>query len=306
MKCIICENTIFEELFQGRDLLHGVEGTFHLLRCKQCSLATLSPILQPDELDKYYPPGYISFPKAVADEHNILRRLDRWYGIEKRCQQVIRRAKRPGKLLDIGCATGVFLHGMQQHGWDCYGVEPSVHASAYARDRFNLPVFTGFLEESNFQNQTFDVITMWDVLEHVPNPKQVLEMIHTLLNPGGWLVISMPNSQAWERYIFGKYWAGWDVPRHFYVYDPKTVSQLLLQQCFDVKEIVSFTGRHGVLVLNMQFWMQDWHSPEWVKNGILEISRSIFARLITYPFYAVADTLNRSSIMTIFAQKKSL
>ena len=301
--CDLCHHSHFKALFQGSDRLHGKPGDFWVLECEDCGLYSLYPQPNQDQIAEYYPNTYISFPKAIEDEKSLLRRLDRSYGLEKRCREIIRCAGKRGRILDVGCATGIFLNGMRQRGWICLGVEPSFYAVNYARGRFHLEVYEGYLEDVEYPDEWFDAITMWDVLEHVPNQEQVLDKIGHLLKRDGWLVISLPNAESWERFIFQKYWAGWDVPRHFHIFTPKTITRLLESRGFKVEKIKSFTGRHGVLVLNFQFLITEWKVPIWVKRIILTIIRSLFARVLTYPYYMVADACNKSSIMTVFAKK---
>jgi len=301
--CDLCHHSHFKALFLGSDRLHGKPGDFWVLECEDCGLYSLYPQPNQDQIAEYYPNTYISFPKAIEDEKSLLRRLDRSYGLEKRCREIIRCAGKRGRILDVGCATGIFLNGMRQRGWICQGVEPSSYAVNYARERFHLEVYEGYLEDVEYPDEWFDAITMWDVLEHVPNQEQVLDKIGRLLKRDGWLVISLPNAESWERFIFQKYWAGWDVPRHFHIFTPKTITRLLESRGFKVEKIKSFTGRHGVLVLNFQFLITEWKVPIWVKRTILTIIRSLFARVLTYPYYMVADACNKSSIMTVFAKK---
>ncbi len=293
-------------LFEGRDRLHGKEGRFTIVECTNCGLFYLNPKPDSTEIDRYYPEDYISYPKAIEDESSKFRKLDRRYGLYKRCNEVIKRTGKAGRILDVGCATGIFLYGMKQRGWETFGVEPSHHAAEFARKRFNLEVVEGYLEEANFESSYFDVVTLWDVLEHVPSPRETLKEISRILKPGGWLVLSLPNPDSWERSWFGKYWAGWDVPRHFHIFNQDTLTHYLQTADLKLVEISSFTGRHGVLVLNTQFWLTDSRLSPTVKKWILGTIKSLPARLLTYPFYNMADRLNKSSIMSAFAQKQRL
>lgn len=301
--CVYCGSKEFRTLHPGRDRLHGLEGKFSVDSCAACGLISVHPRLTLAEVDKYYPTNYVSYPTAIEDEKSWLKRMDRTYGREKRCHAVMKRCGNTGRILDIGCATGIFLHGMKQHGWECYGIEPSAFAAQYAHERFQLNVFQGYLEESSFPEASFDVVSMWDVLEHVADPASTLAQIARLLKPDGWLVLTMPNADAWERHIFGENWVGWDVPRHFNIFTPKTITNQLNPSNFAVREIVSFTGRHGALVLSVQFCLADKNIPGWLKTGLIKVMQSLVMRAFTYPFYIVADRLNRSSIMTIFAQR---
>jgi SAM-dependent methyltransferase len=290
---------------EGRDRLHHVEGDFRLMQCENCGLICLNPRPSANDISRFYPPDYISFPTAVDDEPSQLRRLDRRFGVHKRCRKVIKRAGKSGRLLDVGSATGVFLNAMRQRGWDVYGVEPAKHAAEYARKRFNLQVQEKHLEEAEFDDGFFNVITMWDVLEHVSFPDQILEKAFRLLQPGGWLIMTLPNPDSCERRWFGKYWAGWDVPRHFHIFSRNTLARYLNEAGFGQMEVASFTGRHGVLILSVNFWMTDWKAPEQIKRALNKIIISIPARILTWPLYCLADRLNISSIMSVFAQKKN-
>lgn len=302
-RCNLCGETEARPLVEGRDRLHGNPTPFRLVQCTRCGLIYLSPRPSPDELGAYYPEDYISFPGAIQDEPSGLRRLDRAYGVHKRCQQVIRRAGAHGRLLDVGCATGIFLDGMRQRGWEVMGLEPNRHAAQYARQRLGLDVRESYLEEAGLEAEAFDAITLWDVLEHVPYPDRTLAEVRRLLRPGGLLVLSLPNPDSWERHLFGRYWAGWDMPRHFHIFSQATLSRYLRQARFGEIEVASFTGRHGVLALSIQFWMTDWKTPAWFRRWMTQVVRSLPARALTWPWFNLADRLNKSSIMTVFARK---
>jgi len=304
MKCIVCESEDFVLKFTGRDLLLNLEGDFHLFECKKCKLVTLEPKLSADELDKFYPKEYISFPLSISSERNIFRKIDRQFGVVKRVARILRKQKVPGKILDIGCATGVFLNEMKNKGWESYGIEPNAFAANYAKDQFGLKITNKSFEESNFSGSYFDVITMWDVLEHVISPDWVLQEVYRILKPNGLLVISMPNSDSIDRKIFGKYWAGWDIPRHNNVFNSKNINSYLSKFNFHLEEISSFTGRHGVLVLSINFYLNKIKQSERGKRIINFFMKSIFVRAVTYPYFMIIDRFNKSSIMTLFARKK--
>ena len=301
--CNLCGSQKAHILFTGPDRLHGSRDEFNLMECQECGLIYLSPRPGPDEIDHYYPADYQPFLKAIEDEPTLFKRLDRRYGLFRRCNEVTKRAGRSGIVLDIGCATGIFLEGMRVRGWEAQGVELSEFAAKYARERFHLHVTTGTLEEAGYPENQFDLATMWDVLEHVPDPASTLAEIHRILKPGGWLVLSLPNPLAWERFWFKQFWAGWDVPRHFQLFTPEVLERYLNNAGLKLVEVHSFTGRHGVLVLSVQMWLTSKNYPDRTKRLIMTIMKSLLARIITYPFYLFSDSLNRSSIMAVFAKK---
>jgi len=304
-KCVNCGSQDYQFLHRGKDRLHGIGGEFSVDICTQCGLNAIHPKLSLNEMEKYYPTDYVSFPKAVEDEKFSLKRLDRKIGIKRRCKVINQRVEKTGRILDIGCATGNFLRGMQEFGWDCYGIEPSEYAANYAIKRFNLQVIHGYLTEHLFEENYFDVVSLWDVFEHLPEPKNDLSIIKTILKPGGMLIITTPNVDSWGRKIFKEHWVGWDVPRHYHVFSPITIEDILNRSSFTTKEIISFTGRHGAFLISLQFLLLEKQIPTWRKKLIFTICRSLFFRVMAYPFFLWAERSNHSSIMTVFAKKEA-
>ncbi|MEM7476272.1 MAG: class I SAM-dependent methyltransferase [Planctomycetota bacterium] len=130
------------------------------------------------------------------------------------------------RLLEIGCAHGGYLERAKEAGWTVDGVEPNEAAAKTARNR-GLQVASGFLHESEIGKDQRECVVMWMVLEHVPDPKETLERISEILDEGGTLVFSVPNAATWERWLFGRFWLGYDAPRHLQVFSAKSVSRLL-------------------------------------------------------------------------------
>mgnify|MGYP003768332027 CR=1 FL=1 len=137
-----------------------------------------------------------------------------------------RAGEKPGTLLDIGAGTGFFLHFMQKYGWSVTGTEKSDEARRFARDEWNLPLLP---DQSLFSmpEQSFDVITLWHVMEHLHDPEKYLAAISRLLKPTGCLFIALPNPSSADAVHYGKYWAAWDVPRHLWHFSPDHICRLL-------------------------------------------------------------------------------
>ncbi len=304
VSCNLCGADDSKLVLEGKDRLHGIEGTFRLVRCRHCGLIYLNPRPGRDEMARYYPSDYIAYYRAIEDEPSFLRRLDRRYGLHKRCREVIRRVGGPGHLLDVGCATGVFLDGMRQRGWTVAGIEVNAEAARYAQKRLGLEVFVGELEEAGYPDAGFDVVTLWDVLEHVRDPRRTLEEIARILQPSGLLVLSLPNPDCLEARLFGLYWAGWDVPRHLYIFSRSVLERLLAEAGFQLQEVSSFTGRYYVLVLSTQLCLAEHLASQRLRQLILAVMRSWPARALALPWYALADRWNQSSVMTVFARRR--
>ena len=301
--CINCGKQSYRFIYSVHDRLHGLPGEFKILRCVHCGLYTLRPKLTTEAIKAYYPKEYIAYVKAVEDEPGFIQYLDRLLAREKRVRQIIKRSKAPGRILDVGCATGILLSGMQRRGWECYGVEPDLKSAEYACQRFGLDIYPGYLEDALYSENFFDVVTMMDVLEHVYDPINTLQEVNRILKNGGILIGSLPNADAWERYLFGPYWVGWEVPRHYRTFTPETIQQLLKAQGFKEVEIFSFTGRQGAFLISLKFWMQDWHVPNWIKKLVSGIFGSFPIRVAMLPGFYLSERMNKSTILSFLARK---
>lgn len=298
--CFICGSNDWKQLYQAKDLLHDIEGQFCLYECPSCGLVANQPKLSSQDIEKYYPEDYIAYPIAVDEEKEWHTKLDRQRGVRRRCDFAIHESgKTTGAILDVGCATGVFLKGMQDCGWDAWGIEPSDYAAHYAVEKLGLKVTHDYLKADSFEAGQFDLVTLWDVFEHLPNPVETLEICRTILKPGGVLLLSLPNPQSWDRHFFKEAWSGWDVPRHYYVYKPLSLTQLLDNHGFRFQRIKSFTGRHGAMGISWDFWLKNKGKSEKARDRFSKFFHSYAVRALTYPYFMFADAINRSASMTL-------
>jgi SAM-dependent methyltransferase len=303
-KCSICGSDKFKTLFIGKDRMFGFPGKFNVDECLTCGVISTHPSLSINDVNKYYPENYDPFQKAIEDEKSWLLKINRTAGVIKRCKSVLKQSpiKRSGKILDIGCSTGVFLNKMSEYGWECFGVEPSDYAADYARHRFNLSVITSYLTQDLFPDNFFDIITLWDVFEHMSYPIPSLDLMMNYLKPGGLLVITTPNSSSWGRRIWKEYWAGWDIPRHYNVFNSKLLKLVLQRSGFQVVSSQSFTNNYGLLLLSLQFFLHE-QTYERISNITLKVFQSLPFRLLAYPYIWISSLTGKSSSMTLFAKK---
>ncbi|MEM9775017.1 MAG: class I SAM-dependent methyltransferase [Chloroflexota bacterium] len=257
-----------------------------------------------DELSAYYPDNYDPYQRGVVDELSAIQKLSRDHEMSRRSERIDRYFDQPGKVLDIGCATGLFLGAMQQNGWECTGIEPSQYASEYARSQYGLEVVTGTLEDTQMPSNSFDVVTMWDVLEHVDDPMETLNEVNRLLKPNGLLVVSLPNPNSVEASIFGDSWIGWDRPRHLNIFSTEVIKKYLDKTGYQFEKVESFGGRLALTLMSMDFWIvsKNYNIQRWQKIRTF-IYNPVF-RVLTWPIYRVLGALNRLTIMTVFAFKK--
>lgn len=301
--CPMCDADAPAPLMEGADLLHPGDEVFRLVTCGRCGHIYQNPRPTEAAIGRYYPDDYLPFLGAVEDEARWWKRRERAYGRHMRCSAVHRAVGRPGRVLDVGCATGIFLDGMRRLGWQAQGVEPSPAAAEYARRRFGLDVLTGRLEDSDLPAASFDAITLWDVLEHVHEPRRTLAELARLLRPGGVLVLSLPNPDSLEARLLGPHWLGWDLPRHLNLFRPPQLRAALARFGMPVERIRSFTAGHAVLTMSVEHKLRAQGGDG---RRAARLLGSLPARLLTKPYYAgPASWFNLSSIMVVFARKRT-
>jgi 2-polyprenyl-3-methyl-5-hydroxy-6-metoxy-1,4-benzoquinol methylase len=208
-----------------------------------------------------------------------------------------------GRILDVGCATGLFLHEMQTSGWEATGVEPIQSAAEFARLRFGLEIFQGMLGDAPFSPQSFDVITFWDVLEHTFSPSTELSNVARLIKPGGILAINVPNWESFDREPFGANWQGFDAPRHLYVFCRETLTELLSRTGFRVIDWVCFMPGFFTWVLSVQRWL-DAKYPKWTKS-VMRLLMFPGVRLLFEPWFSFVNWRCTAPVIAVFAQRVS-
>jgi SAM-dependent methyltransferase len=234
------------------DRLLELPGEFQVVRCRRCGFLYTNPQPRDAVLARHYPSHYPPF-EAVREtrlgRRGALRaRLrsgvlaargypvpgPRWHVAGRLASRLLTQRflwlppfVPGGTLVDVGCATGAYLAEMRDLGWKVIGVEPDGRAATAARDRLDLRVRTGTLEEANLADACVDVVVMRMVLEHVRDPRRTLEEARRILKPGGRLLLSVPNADSLEARIFDRHWFAWDLPRHLSHFSPESLSGLL-------------------------------------------------------------------------------
>ena len=285
------------------DEWYDFSGVFPTCRCRECGLIYLNPRPVPAEIGQYYPEEYAPYQIAIEDEPNKWQRLNRRYALYKRIKVIQSRTASPGRVLDVGCATGTFLAALRQVGWQVKGVEFSLYAADYARQRFGIDVVTGELEQANFPDKHFDLVTFWDVLEHVPDPKSSLIEAARITKGGGQLLLVLPNPDSFEAGWFGQYWAGWDTPRHLHIFTKDVIKQFLEKTGWQMTEMICITGRIWLFNLSLTHWLDNHiDNPRW-RKWIMTIASSLPVRLFSLPYFMLIERMKKGSIMAIFAQR---
>lgn len=302
VSCNFCGRDDAAPLNQGPDLLLGKPGDFRLVRCRHCGLIYQNPQLTTAELAPHYPDDYLPFQQD-GDAQSRRALVLRDHAIGRFCDRVARHHPQPGRLLDVGCATGRFLYAMQQRGWQVQGVEPTPHAARQAQQDFGLEVAVCLLEEAAYPGASFDVVTLWDVLEHVADPQATLAEVARILRPGGLAVFSVPNPDSVEARLFGGCWIGWDRPRHLTLIPPALMPPYLETAGLAQIGIESFNGRLRLTLLSLEFLLRQRGAAEAAYRPWLARAYSMPFRVATWPIYRLGELLNQTSIMTVFAKR---
>lgn len=228
--CPICKSDSFNSFLTCIDYTVS-KKEFTIAQCKSCGFKFTNPRPDLSELGSYYKAEeYVSHTDTKKGVVNWLYHLVRKYTLIKKLQLVLKLSGAPSaensrSILDIGCGTGAFLNVCNNSGYKCIGVEPDADARQLAKINYKLDV----REEEELdilQTGSFDVITLWHVLEHVFNLNERIIKIKELLKHSGSVVVAVPNCNSFDAKHYGKLWAAYDVPRHLYHFTPNDINKL--------------------------------------------------------------------------------
>lgn len=232
--CDVCGGRQHELIFIGRDRLFGTEGRFPVVRCTNCGLVFINPRPELDELAAYYPQeDYDLYNKAAGLKDRSIEELGRLLGPRR---ALIEKYRTPGKLLDIGFGDGSFLYYMRENGWDVAGVDFNEKMVELVGD-LGIDTRSGELEDAGFEDEEFDVVTLWGVLEHVQSPSRTIAEINRITGEGALLVVYTQNASSLEAQLLGEDWFIYEVPRHLFSFGSDNLARLLHAGGFNVSEI---------------------------------------------------------------------
>jgi SAM-dependent methyltransferase len=202
---------------------HSGYGRHHtIVECQQCGLVYTDP--RPDGHD------IVETYQAVEDPLYVEEREGRVLTFEHHLEPLERLTGPPNgrPLLDVGCYTGIFVEIATRHGWEAWGVEPSRWAVEHAHAH-GLHVVPGTLDTADLPEAHFDVVTMWDVIEHVADPRETLQQAHRLLKPDGLLVVHTIDIDSIFAQLMGARWP-WLMEMHLYYFSRRTL-RAMLEKC---------------------------------------------------------------------------
>ena len=285
--CPICNKEDVGFLMHSKD--YSLTGeNFQIIQCAHCNLKYTDPIPTKEEIGPYYNfPTYISH---TDDQTGLINKI--YHRVRTRTlaqktnwvQSLFTGYK--GHLLEVGAGTGAFADAMTKKGWDVTALEPDAASRLRAYNNYTIKVEP---IEALYQlhENTYDVITLWHVLEHVHDLNEYMACFYKLLKPNGRLIIAVPNYTSYDARYYKKYWAAYDVPRHLYHFSPRSMN--FLTKKFSME-----------LVQLKPMWFDSFYvsllSERYKKSGLLGMIRAIIIAGISN-LLALKNNSSASSIV---------
>ncbi len=221
--CPACGHDKYRVLYTKPDNTYGISDVeFPVVCCNSCRFVYLNPRPDAQEIHKYYPP--IFFTADLSPEQVLAERKS---SLDARLKLVEKWP--PGRVLDIGCSRGEFLHRMRDIGWKPFGID----FSATPPNMFNVPVYTGDVHDAPYERESFDLVTLWAVLEHTRDPFDMLKQVRSFMKPNGRALILVPNFNS----IPGRFMRHDDVPRHLVMFTPRSLRDMSNRAGLKVRSI---------------------------------------------------------------------
>lgn len=314
--CPLCGAETVRVVF-GADKVSSVAESYRVVKCAACQLRYTDPVPPAEDLAALYGEEFYG---------NTAPRLLSWDALRLLLHRSVlwqrRRAlagRRPGRALDLGCGDGDFLASLARRGWEVYGTEFSTAASALAQAK-GVTTHQGDLASAAFPDGFFDVVTLWHVLEHLPDPVAELAEVRRVLRDDGLLVIEVPNSACLTFQLCKERWFPLNVPRHLQHFTPETLGRLLRRTGFDPGHRRNFRHSDAVLAfvslvnrLNLlgrlggeYYFVGELRSSSWLTKAVFALL-GVPLVLFSVPYSIITTFLNgNGELVTVSARKVAL
>lgn len=237
-------------------LVSGKEFRLEWNKKYQCYQTT--PV--PSDLEPYYNSrNYISHSDVEETAMDRIYQRAKKINLKHKLNLVSRKCGNAGTLMDIGAGTGDFVKYAQENGWEAYGVEPNDGARERAHQK-GVAVYSSITLQ---KEAIYDAITLWHVLEHLPDLESEIQAISNTLKPGGWLIIAVPNYKSLDARYYKSEWAAYDVPRHLWHFSRASIQALFEPKGYELR---------AVKPLWLDAFYISWLSETYRKNPLAAIS----------------------------------
>ena len=237
--CPVCQGTFFDTVIHCND--HAVSHeTFSLKQCASCKFLLTYPRPPAADVPRYYDsPAYISHVGRATTLLDLAYQAVRGFTLKWKLSLIKKKLPHDGEksILDYGCGTGEFLRIAKLGGWKITGIEPSSSARKNASKNISANIKASIDDIEGIQPQ-FNIITLWHVLEHVENLNETIERLKGMLTTNGAIFVAVPNHRSWDSSHYKEFWAGYDVPRHLWHFDKKSIALIANNHGLKIAEII--------------------------------------------------------------------
>jgi len=316
-KCPVCENPENRLLYSKEEDLAAEKFSFNILRCDNCSHLFSFPLPSSRELNSTYEESKAIFLDDLKKTNKKIKKWDKgwrrfilkeYLGYKKilsrnslkyLCAFFMSRFTSftllpfhgEGKILDVGCYNGLYLHLLKNLGWDVQGVELDRNACRLARE-LGISTFCGELENAGFTEESFDVVRFNQVLEHIPEPKKTINEAKKVLKKGGRIYISVPNARSLARLLFKDMWLG---TGHVQGFSPRSIACLCRHLGFKIKSM-RFNSSRNILINGTDYFFKGMGKDISLKNRFTYY-------VIVSPLNLILNILHLSDTLTVEAEK---
>jgi len=303
---VVCGGPVAEVLTGVGDNRFGVPGKYAVVGCAVCGLEQINPRPSPTELKRLYE-AYYNFGGERGTSYTRLREVffaswiyQVWLALDG--DGSFHLPKGSGRLLDIGCNEGRGLKIYCRNGFSAEGLELNTKAASVARNE-GFSVHEAMLGDY-YPTEGYDVAVLSNVLEHSLDPEQMLRDVARILNPGGQVWISCPNSSSWLRRLFGRAWVNWHVPFHIVHFSPATLRGVLLKTGFTAIELRQITPALWVAssLITRVFARNDRPTRQ-LRNPMLVLALTGLARIMLFPALYAGNLLGKGDCILAVARK---
>jgi len=292
-------------LFTAQDRLFGLPGRFPVVRCCTCGLIRTEPRPTPETIRFYYPDNtycaYVLSPGHPGPASLLRRCLRSLYCRAFRVNNYVLPDIPPGRMLEVGCATGSFLAEMKAKSWAVEGIEPSKSAAVRAQAA-GLNVFCGTLESAPDPRRPFDLAVGWMVVEHLHQPLMALRKLAGWVRPEGWLVISVPDAGRLHLRLFKDRWFALQVPTHLYHFTEESITALLRKAGWHVERVFHHRSLFNC-AYSISYVLEDGGAPKCVCEFPRQVVGRPLGRLALYPAAYVLAALKQTGLITLWARR---
>lgn len=297
--CPICGGENIKKIVEQDDVCYRDGQVFSVSECLDCSLLFLDKRPPENEIGKYYDFDYQPFDS----NYNYLSELFISWRTKNELKQFAKHNSKIENVLDIGCANGAYLKKLKKYSsyLSFTGVDINVPTIEKSKGSDEINFLSGNILQTELPSNHFDLVVMNHVIEHVYEPRKVLDKIYSLLRPGGLLLIKTPNFLSIERLIFGKNWYPYEIPRHIFIFSKRSVEKILDGSGYEVLS-VKYEKTPNNIILSINNWLLR-KNPNSKLAKLFSIN-NYFLLVLFLPISIILGLTKQSGRIVLLAQKK--